>query len=158
MHSICLAMQKLLLWRWELLQPCRLSSFSWPSPSPSLSMAASCMQEILNCTSTGTSPSPKCLLSESRRRSEISSPPQDCSSYLPLFPEPRTQHDVQVIVINDRLPGPLLNVTTNNVVSVNVFNNLDEPFLLTWYGHGWCTPEIIYWSVMLIFVDGCYAF
>ncbi|RZS00704.1 hypothetical protein BHM03_00030462, partial [Ensete ventricosum] len=55
---------------------------------------------------------------------------------LPLFPEPCTHHDVQVIVINDRLPGPLLNVTTNNVVSVNVFNNLDDPFLLTWYVHG----------------------
>ncbi|CAD5176245.1 unnamed protein product [Musa acuminata subsp. malaccensis] len=40
----------------------------------------------------------------------------------------------KVIVINDRLPGPLLNVTTNNLVSVNVYNYLDEPFLLTWNG------------------------
>lgn len=30
-------------------------------------------------------------------------------------------------------PGPLINATTNDVVSVNVFNNLDEPLLFTWY-------------------------
>ncbi|RWW21794.1 hypothetical protein GW17_00014035 [Ensete ventricosum] len=64
---------------------------------------------------------------------------------LPLFPEPCTHHDVQVIVINDRLPGPLLNVTTNNVVSVNVFNNLDDPFLLTWYiGTTWITRSLLH--------------
>ncbi|WOK98822.1 L-ascorbate oxidase [Canna indica] len=42
--------------------------------------------------------------------------------------------DKKVIVINDQLPRPLLNATTNNVLHVNVFNNLDEPFLLTWNG------------------------
>ncbi|KAL5557870.1 hypothetical protein UlMin_034081 [Ulmus minor] len=40
----------------------------------------------------------------------------------------------QVIVINDQFPGPLLNATTNDVVSVNIRNNLNEPFLLTWNG------------------------
>lgn len=38
----------------------------------------------------------------------------------------------RVITINGRFPGPLLNLTTNDVAHVNVFNNLDEPFLLTW--------------------------
>ncbi|KDP30646.1 hypothetical protein JCGZ_16211 [Jatropha curcas] len=40
----------------------------------------------------------------------------------------------QVILINDQFPGPLINSTTNNNIVVNVFNNLDEPFLLTWSG------------------------
>ena len=39
----------------------------------------------------------------------------------------------RVIAINGRLPGPLLNLTTNDVAHVNVVNTLDEPFLLTWY-------------------------
>ncbi|CAI0382592.1 unnamed protein product [Linum tenue] len=40
----------------------------------------------------------------------------------------------QVIVINDMFPGPLLNATTNDVVSVNVRNHLPEPLLITWNG------------------------
>ncbi|MCO5554229.1 hypothetical protein L7F22_007757 [Adiantum nelumboides] len=40
----------------------------------------------------------------------------------------------QVILINDAFPGPTIETTTNNVVFVNIFNNLDEPFLLTWNG------------------------
>ncbi|GFP91174.1 monocopper oxidase-like protein sku5 [Phtheirospermum japonicum] len=40
----------------------------------------------------------------------------------------------QVIGIEGRFPGPILNVTTNWNVVVNVKNNLDEPFLLTWNG------------------------
>ncbi|KAL6203866.1 hypothetical protein ACLB2K_027565 [Fragaria x ananassa] len=40
----------------------------------------------------------------------------------------------QVILINGQFPGPNINSTTNNNVVVNVFNNLDEPFLLTWSG------------------------
>ncbi|CAN0889917.1 L-ascorbate oxidase homolog [Linum grandiflorum] len=40
----------------------------------------------------------------------------------------------QVILINDEFPGPSINSTTNNNVVVNVFNNLDEPFLITWTG------------------------
>ncbi|KAM0901208.1 hypothetical protein ACQ4PT_020134 [Festuca glaucescens] len=40
----------------------------------------------------------------------------------------------RVIAINGRLPGPLLNLTTNDVAHVNVVNTLDEPFLLTWNG------------------------
>ncbi|KAI4352669.1 hypothetical protein L6164_006897 [Bauhinia variegata] len=40
----------------------------------------------------------------------------------------------QVIAINGMFPGPLINVTTNDVVHVNVFNNMDEPLLFTWHG------------------------
>ncbi|KAL5649228.1 hypothetical protein ACJX0J_040037, partial [Zea mays] len=39
-----------------------------------------------------------------------------------------------VIAINNQFPGPLLNVTTNQNVRVNVQNNLDEPLLITWDG------------------------
>lgn len=38
----------------------------------------------------------------------------------------------QVITINGKFPGPLINATTNDFVHVNVFNNLDEPLLFTW--------------------------
>ncbi|XP_052624393.1 L-ascorbate oxidase homolog [Lactuca sativa] len=40
----------------------------------------------------------------------------------------------QVILINGKFPGPVINCTSNNNILVNVFNNLDEPFLLTWNG------------------------
>ncbi|XP_040993783.1 monocopper oxidase-like protein SKU5 [Juglans microcarpa x Juglans regia] len=40
----------------------------------------------------------------------------------------------RVIGINGHFPGPILNVTTNWNVVVNVKNNLDEPLLLTWDG------------------------
>ncbi|GAA0162364.1 oxidase [Lithospermum erythrorhizon] len=40
----------------------------------------------------------------------------------------------QIIVINDEFPGPLLNASTNDVVNINIHNNLDEPFLMTWNG------------------------
>ncbi|PQQ06227.1 L-ascorbate oxidase homolog [Prunus yedoensis var. nudiflora] len=40
----------------------------------------------------------------------------------------------QVILINGQFPGPNINSTTNNNIVLNVFNNLDEPFLLTWNG------------------------
>ncbi|CAN0859050.1 Monocopper oxidase-like protein SKU5 [Linum grandiflorum] len=40
----------------------------------------------------------------------------------------------QVIGINGQFPGPVLNVTTNWNVVVNVKNQLDEPLLLTWNG------------------------
>ncbi|XP_059660022.1 monocopper oxidase-like protein SKU5 isoform X1 [Cornus florida] len=40
----------------------------------------------------------------------------------------------QVIGIEGQFPGPILNVTTNWNVVVNVKNNLDEPLLLTWNG------------------------
>ncbi|GMN49595.1 hypothetical protein TIFTF001_018753 [Ficus carica] len=38
------------------------------------------------------------------------------------------------ILINGQFPGPNINSTTNNNIVLNVFNNLDEPFLLTWMG------------------------
>lgn len=40
---------------------------------------------------------------------------------------------LQVIGINSKFPGEILNVTTNWNVVVNVKNDLDEPLLLTWY-------------------------
>ncbi|XP_038988287.1 L-ascorbate oxidase homolog [Phoenix dactylifera] len=40
----------------------------------------------------------------------------------------------QVILINNQFPGPEINCTSNNNIIINVFNNLDEPFLLTWNG------------------------
>ncbi|WCJ28776.1 SKU5 similar 12 [Euphorbia peplus] len=40
----------------------------------------------------------------------------------------------QVILINDQFPGPVINSTSNNNVVVNVFNNIDEPFLIHWSG------------------------
>ncbi|KAK3443450.1 L-ascorbate oxidase homolog [Eucalyptus grandis] len=40
----------------------------------------------------------------------------------------------QGILINGQFPGPNINSTTNNNIVINVFNNLDEPFLLTWNG------------------------
>ncbi|XP_065872041.1 monocopper oxidase-like protein SKS1 [Euphorbia lathyris] len=39
-----------------------------------------------------------------------------------------------VITINGMFPGPLINATTNDIVHLNVFNNLDEPLLFTWNG------------------------
>ncbi|KAI4336660.1 hypothetical protein L6164_015159 [Bauhinia variegata] len=39
----------------------------------------------------------------------------------------------QGILINGEFPGPNINSTGNNIV-INVFNNIDEPFLLTWSG------------------------
>jgi L-ascorbate oxidase len=38
----------------------------------------------------------------------------------------------QGILINGQFPGPNINSTTNNNIVINVFNNLDEPFLVTW--------------------------
>ncbi|CAL9057292.1 monocopper oxidase-like protein SKU5 [Musa acuminata AAA Group] len=40
----------------------------------------------------------------------------------------------QVIAISKQFPGPVMNVTTNWNVVVNVLNSLDEPLLLTWDG------------------------
>ncbi|KAG9443452.1 hypothetical protein H6P81_014792 [Aristolochia fimbriata] len=40
----------------------------------------------------------------------------------------------QVMLINGQFPGPSINSTSNNNVVINVFNHLDEPFLLTWNG------------------------
>ncbi|KAF6136495.1 hypothetical protein GIB67_035054 [Kingdonia uniflora] len=40
----------------------------------------------------------------------------------------------QAILINNQFPGPNINSTTNNNIVINVFNYLDEPFLLSWNG------------------------
>ncbi|KAK9283400.1 hypothetical protein L1049_011642 [Liquidambar formosana] len=42
--------------------------------------------------------------------------------------------DQPVITINGMFPGPLINATTNDNVHVNVFNDMDEPLLITWNG------------------------
>uniref|UniRef100_UPI001CB9D5F2 monocopper oxidase-like protein SKS1 n=1 Tax=Erigeron canadensis TaxID=72917 RepID=UPI001CB9D5F2 len=42
--------------------------------------------------------------------------------------------DQPVITINGMFPGPLINATTNDIIHVNVFNNMDEPLLITWNG------------------------
>lgn len=43
------------------------------------------------------------------------------------------------ILINGQFPGPNINSTTNNNIVINVYNYLDEPFLLSWY----INPEFI---------------
>lgn len=40
----------------------------------------------------------------------------------------------QAILINGKLPGPKINCTSNNNIVINVFNELDEPLLMTWNG------------------------
>ncbi|XP_068649853.1 monocopper oxidase-like protein SKU5 [Aristolochia californica] len=40
----------------------------------------------------------------------------------------------KVIAVNGKFPGPIVNVTTNNNVVVNVLNSLDEDLLITWPG------------------------
>ncbi|CAL0333179.1 unnamed protein product [Lupinus luteus] len=40
----------------------------------------------------------------------------------------------QGILINGQFPGPDINSVTNDNLIINVFNNLDEPFLLSWSG------------------------
>lgn len=50
----------------------------------------------------------------------------------------------QVILINGQFPGPNINSTTNNNIVINVFNNLDQPFLFSWYVHSSC----IYFHVL----------
>lgn len=43
-----------------------------------------------------------------------------------------------MVGINRQFPGPIINVTTNWNVVVNVKNNLDEPLLFTWYSLCMC--------------------
>lgn len=40
----------------------------------------------------------------------------------------------QVILINGAFPGPRLDVVTNDNIVIDVINQLDDPFLLTWNG------------------------
>lgn len=40
----------------------------------------------------------------------------------------------QGILINGQFPGPVIDSTTNDNLIINVFNNLPEPFLLSWNG------------------------
>ncbi|KAK6137856.1 hypothetical protein DH2020_028411 [Rehmannia glutinosa] len=42
--------------------------------------------------------------------------------------------DQPVITINDLFPGPLINATTNDNVHISVYNDMDEPLLMTWNG------------------------
>ena len=56
----------------------------------------------------------------------------------------------QGILINGQFPGPNVNSTTNNNLVINVFNNLDEPFLLHWYIYGTATYILIICNVTLL--------
>ncbi|XP_020113736.1 L-ascorbate oxidase homolog [Ananas comosus] len=40
----------------------------------------------------------------------------------------------RAILINGQFPGPEINCTSNNNIVINVYNYLDEPFLLSWNG------------------------
>jgi FtsP/CotA-like multicopper oxidase with cupredoxin domain len=40
---------------------------------------------------------------------------------------------LQGILINGQFPGPQIEAVTNDNLVVNVFNSLNEPFLLSWY-------------------------
>jgi len=39
----------------------------------------------------------------------------------------------QGILINGQFPGPAIDAVTNDNLIISVYNNLDEPFLLSWY-------------------------
>ena len=41
-------------------------------------------------------------------------------------------YGLQVIAVNGKFPGPLINSTNNDNVNVNVHNDLDENLLMTW--------------------------
>jgi len=40
---------------------------------------------------------------------------------------------IQGILINGQFPGPDIHSVTNDNLIINVFNSLDQPFLLSWY-------------------------
>ncbi|KAI3887263.1 hypothetical protein MKX03_023473 [Papaver bracteatum] len=40
----------------------------------------------------------------------------------------------EAILINGKFPGPRIEAVTNDNIIINVFNELDEPFLITWNG------------------------
>ncbi|TYI17785.1 hypothetical protein ES332_A07G048800v1 [Gossypium tomentosum] len=52
-------------------------------------------------------------------------------SYITLSPLGVPQ---RVIAVNGAFPGPVVNVTTNYIVNINVHNQLDENLLMTWPG------------------------
>jgi FtsP/CotA-like multicopper oxidase with cupredoxin domain len=39
---------------------------------------------------------------------------------------------MQGILINNQFPGPQIEAVTNDNLIINVFNKLNEPFLLSW--------------------------
>ncbi|WOL15917.1 L-ascorbate oxidase [Canna indica] len=41
---------------------------------------------------------------------------------------------MRAILINGQFPGPNINCSSNNNIVINVFNNLEEPFLFSWNG------------------------
>ena len=58
-----------------------------------------------------------------------------------------------MIAINKEFPGPVVNVTTNYNVAVNVLNSLDEPLLITWYAHS-PLPTLLSYASRVITVMG----
>lgn len=60
-----------------------------------------------------------------------------------------TEWQLQVIAINGQFPGPQLETTTNYNLVISVRNELDEPFLITWW-----VPDstIILISLILLYI------
>lgn len=40
---------------------------------------------------------------------------------------------LQGILINGQFPGPQIEAVTNDNLIINVYNSLNEPFLISWY-------------------------
>jgi FtsP/CotA-like multicopper oxidase with cupredoxin domain len=40
---------------------------------------------------------------------------------------------MQGILINGQFPGPTIEAVTNDNLIINVFNKLNDPFLISWY-------------------------
>ncbi|KAG6495121.1 hypothetical protein ZIOFF_042912 [Zingiber officinale] len=59
----------------------------------------------------------------------------------------------QLIAISNQFPGPVMNVTTNWNVVVNVLNSLDEPLLITWY----LVPDRFGVCLFVCFADGIWC-
>ncbi|KAK7310341.1 hypothetical protein RJT34_07800 [Clitoria ternatea] len=53
-------------------------------------------------------------------------------TYGDIYPLGVKQHG---ILINGQFPGPQIESVTNDNLIINVFNSLDEPFLISWLVH-----------------------
>lgn len=51
---------------------------------------------------------------------------------------------LQGLLINGQFPGPQIDSVTNDNIVVNVFNNLDQAFLLSWLV---LTVLSVYWLI-----------
>lgn len=64
----------------------------------------------------------------------------------------------QVIGISGSFPGPIVNVTTNWNVVINVKNHLDEPLLVTWCAIYLFIFVVIRWLQSFSQKDCCFSF